>query len=277
MAVPIAFEGRGTSGPPLILIHGFPVDRSMWRGQLDGLGNVARVVALDLPGFGATPGIADGLQPTSMDEYADCVIALADGLGMPRFVCAGLSMGGYVALSIARRYPHRLSGLALCDTRAEPDTVEAANNRHKDADRVLGEGLSFLVERMTKTLVAPETLARRRDVVNALEAMIHRSAWKGVASALRGMAGRRDMRPVLAHIKAPTLVVVGSEDAITPPKGAQAMAAAIPGAELAVIPGAGHMSPLEAPEQVNTALRKLLRRSVHDPGADTGIYEPPRR
>jgi pimeloyl-ACP methyl ester carboxylesterase len=277
MAIPLAYEGRGLSGPPVLLIHGFPLDRSMWRGQIDGLGSIARVVALDLPGFGATAPASDGHRPTTMDEYADCVVALADALGFTRFVAAGLSMGGYVALELVRRHPHRLSGLILADTRAEPDPPEGQKGRHHDADRVLNEGLSFLVERMVKGLLAPETVARRRDIVNGVEAMIHRSSWHGVAAALRGMAARRDARQWITRIDVPTLVVVGAEDAITPPRGAQAMAQAIPNAELAVIPGAGHLAPLESPDAVNTAFRKLLRRAALDPKADTKIYDPLRR
>jgi pimeloyl-ACP methyl ester carboxylesterase len=273
VAIPIAYEGRGTQGPPVILIHGFPIDRSMWRGQIDGLGSIARVIAPDLPGFGVSPPASDGYAPTTMDEYADCVVALVDGLGFQRFVAVGLSMGGYVAFTLARRYPHRLAGLVLCDTRAEPDAPEAAQARHQDADRVLVEGLSFIVEKHVKNLLAPEALARRRDLVNAVEAMIHRSSWQGVAAALRGMAQRRDMRPILPRIAVPTLVVVGSDDAITPPRNVQGMAAAIPSAELAVIPGAGHLAPFEAPDAVNTAIRKLLRRASHAPAADTGVYD----
>ncbi len=275
MTLPIAYEGRGATGLPVIFIHGFPLDRSMWRGQIDGLGGICRAVAMDLPGFGATPAASDGRSQTTMDDYADCVITLADALGFQRFVACGLSMGGYVAFTLARRYAHRLSGLILCDTRAEGDAPETARNRHIDADRVLGEGLAFLLEKHVRILLAPETLARRRDLVNAVEAMIHRCSWQGVAAALRGMSTRRDFRPVLNRIGIPTLVIAGAEDAITPPAGAQLMATAIPGAELAVIPGAGHLAPLEAPDLVNTAIRKLLRRAANDPGADTGNYSRP--
>src|SRR4051794_40664939 len=125
MGSAIAYEGRGTSGMPVLFVHGFPLDRTMWAGQLDGLATMARATALDLPGFGATPAASNGQLPTTMEEYADHVLSIANALGYAQFVLAGMSMGGYVALAFARRYPDRLAGLVLCDTRAEPDNAEA--------------------------------------------------------------------------------------------------------------------------------------------------------
>jgi pimeloyl-ACP methyl ester carboxylesterase len=256
-----AFEGRGTAGPPLLLVHGFPLARAMWDGQLAGLSELARVVSLDLSGFGDTPPrTGDSDAPFRMEEMADEVLALADALGFHRFVAGGLSMGGYVVLAMHRRAPDRISGMLLCDTRAEPDTPEARKQRLIDADHVLAHGTGILVEKHLRLLLAPETLARRRDLAVAKEVMIRRATPLGVAAALRGMAERPDARPQLRTIGVPTLVVVGAEDAIIPPATHQAMAAQIPDAELAVIPGAGHLSPFEASEPVNVALRKLLRR-----------------
>lgn len=256
----LAYTGRGVSGPPLFLLHGFPLDHTMWQGQLEGLGDLARVIAPDLPGFGQTPPTSDGLKAMTMEAYADTVVSLADALGFSRFVAGGLSMGGYIALALARRYPERLSGLLLCDTRAEEDSPESKRNRFLDADTVLAEGLSFLVQKHLRLLLSPETLARKRDQVNAVEAMIRRASWGGVAAALRGMAERQDSWALLSRIAVPTLVMVGSDDVVTPPDRARQMAQAIPGAEFAVVPGAGHLSPFEMPNAANVAIRKLLRR-----------------
>jgi 3-oxoadipate enol-lactonase len=256
----IAYEGRGQSGPPLLLVHAFPLDRGMWRGQLDGLAAHARVVAIDLPGFGATPPALSGQRALTMDAMADHVVAVAESLGMDRFICAGLSMGGYVALALARRHRAHLMGLALLDTRAEPDSPEARKSRHEDADRVLAEGVGFLAQRQLPKLLAPRTLAERADLAAGAELMMRRSTPAGVASALRGLAERRDARPDCAKIDCPTLVVVGAEDVITPPPLARALAQAIPGAQLAVIPNAGHLAAYEQPEATNVALRKLIRK-----------------
>jgi pimeloyl-ACP methyl ester carboxylesterase len=260
VTVHIAYEGRGQSGPPLVLVHGFPLDRSMWRGQLDGLAGVARVVALDLPGFGATPPASDGTRAFTMEAMADHVVSVAESLGMDRFILAGLSMGGYVALALARRHKAHLLGLALIDSRAEPDNPDAKKSRIEDAERALAEGPGFLAARMLPRLVAPRTLAERPDLCNQLELMIRRCSPAGVAGAARGLADRRDARADLAKIDVPTLVVVGTDDVITPPALARDMAQRIPGAQLAVIPNAGHMAPFEQPEATNVALRRLVRK-----------------
>src|SRR5262245_57685940 len=166
------YVGRGTDGPPLLLVHGFPLDHRIWRGQLDGLAGAARVVALDLPGCGETPPRGDGFTASTMDELADEVLALADALGFARFVLGGLSMGGYVALALARRHPGRLLGLALLDTRAEPDGEAKRVDRARDADDVLARGVTHQRDELPQGLLSPETLARRRDLVESLQAMI---------------------------------------------------------------------------------------------------------
>jgi pimeloyl-ACP methyl ester carboxylesterase len=256
----IAYEGRGHAGPPFLLIHGFPLDRSMWRGQIDGLAPNARVVALDLPGFGASAPAVDGSRAFTMDAMAEHVISVADALGFDRFILGGLSMGGYVALALLRRYRARVLGLALLDTRAEADAPETRRSRLEDAERALAEGTGFLIDPTVARLLSPRTVAERPDLRNGVELMVRRTSAAGVASAQRGIAERRDARAELAKIDVPALVVVGADDVITPPPGARAMAQAIRGAQLAVIPNAGHMSPFEQPEATNVALRKLIRK-----------------
>jgi pimeloyl-ACP methyl ester carboxylesterase len=232
----------------------------MWRGQLDGLAGAARVVALDLPGFGETPPRSDGLQPTTMDEMADEVLALADALGFGRFVLGGLSMGGYVALALARRRPDRLQGLILLDTRADPDAEAKRLDRARDADDVLANGYTRQLQDYPRNLLAPDTQAKRRDLVEMCQTMILKTSRAGYAAAQRGMAERRDAREDLGKIAVPTMCIVGVDDAITPADGVRGMAAAIPGAEVEVVEAAGHMAPLEQPDVVNSAIRRLLGR-----------------
>ncbi len=231
----------------------------MWSGQLDGLAALARVVSVDLSGFGASPARPEDT-PFTVDEMAEEVIALADALGFDRFVAGGLSMGGYVVFSLLRLVPQRIAGVLLCDTRAEPDAPDARKQRLADAEKVLAQGTGFLVEHSVRMLLSADTQVRRRDLVVGLEVMMRRASPAGIAQAMRGLAERPDARPQLRHIAVPALVVVGADDAITPPASCQAMAAQIPGAELAVIAGAGHVAPFEAVEPVNVVARKLLRR-----------------
>jgi pimeloyl-ACP methyl ester carboxylesterase len=249
----LAFEGRGTAGPPLILVHGFPVDRGLWRPQLHGLGGLARVVALDLPGFGDSP--APEVEIRTMADFAAAVIELADGLGFRRFVLGGLSMGGYIALAVARAFAERLSGLILCDTRAEPDSPSGVAVRHAAADRALREGVGWYVDEQLPNLVAPATDPGVRAEV---ERMMRAVPPAGFAAALRGIAARPDARPELAGLGIPTLCLVGADDTITPPVGMRALAAAA-GAELVVVPG-GHVPPLESPDAVNAAIARFVSR-----------------
>jgi pimeloyl-ACP methyl ester carboxylesterase len=238
-----------------MLLHAFPLDRRMWRGQLDGLGGVARVVAVDLPGFGASA--ASGAETRSMDELAQAVLALADALGWARFALAGASMGGYVAFATLRRARARVAGVCLADTRAENDSPEIQAARHADAARALAEGTDFYVARQAPLLVgkgaAPATIAEVQAMARGVSAAT-------LAATLRGMAARPDARPELAGLAGlPTLVLGGADDALTPPASMQALAAAIPGAELAIVPG-GHLAPLEHPDESNAALVRWLGR-----------------
>ncbi len=252
----LAFEGRGTSGVPLLLVHGFPVDRRMWRGLLERLGDVARVVALDVPGFGGSPPVMR--DTVTMDDLADVVAAVADAVGFERFALGGLSMGGYACFAALRRMPERIERLILCDTRAEADSEEARAGRLADAERALAEGPGFFVDKMRDKMFAPATPRDRPELFEEVDGWMRGASAQGVAALLRGMAARPDSRPQLGAIAVPTLVIGGRDDKITPPDGMRAMARAIPGATCVEVPG-GHLAPLEFPDEVAAAIRPFLR------------------
>ncbi len=253
--VRLACVDRG-HGPPLLLIHGFPLDHRMWNAQIEALAGRCRVLAPDLRGFGAsqvTPGTV------SMEQMADDLAGLLEALkiDVPVVVC-GLSMGGYVAWQFWCKYAERVQGLVLCDTRAAADTPEVAAGRLESAERVIREGPSVLVEGMIPKLLAPQTIAGKPQLADTLAEMIRRADPQGVAAALRGMAARPDFRGRLGQIACPTLVVVGRHDAISTVEEMTAIAAAIPAARLVEVPDAGHMSPLENPGAVNAAVLEFL-------------------
>ena len=254
-SVELAFVDSG-EGTPVLLIHGFPLDHAMWSAQIDALGAHYRVIAPDLRGFGAS-GVTPG--KVTMEQFADDLAALVDALGIggPVVVC-GLSMGGYVAWQLWRRHAARVRALILCDTRAAADTPEVAAGRLETAERVLREGPGLLVPAMMPKLLAPSSAAARPELAESLGRVIERTDPQGIAAALRGMAERPDVTATLAAITCPTLVVVGNEDAISPPQEMGAIARAIPGARLVEIDGAGHLSPVENPEQVNAAMLEFL-------------------
>ncbi|MFL6333305.1 MAG: alpha/beta fold hydrolase [Pyrinomonadaceae bacterium] len=249
------YDDSGGSGAALVLLHGFPFDRSMWRGQAEALGGEFRVVAPDLRGSGETP-LGDTL---TIEGMAEDVAALLDELNLGRVVVGGLSMGGYVAFELFRKFPRRVRALVLADTRPQADTVAGRRAREENAQRALKEGMAPIVESMLPKLLSAEARERGGVVLERVRAMMLGTTPEGAAAALRAMAVRRDQTDLLPSVNVPTLIVVGSQDSITPPADAQAMSAQIEGSRLVVVEGAGHLSNVEQPEQFNRALVEFLR------------------
>jgi pimeloyl-ACP methyl ester carboxylesterase len=230
----------------------------MWSEQLQALGGSYRVLAPDLRGHGQSE-VPDGVY--TMDEMADDVIELLDRLeiGEP-IVLGGLSMGGYVALSLVLRYPHRVRGLILCDTRAAADTPEAARGREEVAQEVLRSSSGRpMIETMIPRLFGKTTRETHPKRVEAMLAIMERTSPLGIAGALRGMAIRPDRRGDLKRIGVPTLVLVGEEDVISPPAEARDLAASIPDCRLEVISSAGHLAPYENPRSASLAMMRFLK------------------
>jgi pimeloyl-ACP methyl ester carboxylesterase len=257
MTMLMAFEERG-SGPPVILLHGYPLSRAMWAPQRLELARRYRVITPDMRGMGETP---PSDVEFSMDMLADDVIALLEHLSINGpIVLGGLSMGGYVAQAFAAQHPERLRGLILMDTKAVADTPEMAQKREETAAEVLETGdVKKVVDAMIPRLFASDTLNEPERIAE-LTSVMEATTPKGIAGALRCMAGRPDRRNDLGKIRVPTLVLVGAEDAISPPTEAQSIADAISDSRFAVIPQAGHMAPWENPEGVNAALLDFLDR-----------------
>ena len=245
------------SGMPLLLVHGFPLDHTMWQGQIDGLADCCRVIAPDLRGFGqssVTPGLV------TMQRMADDLAELLSGIGIEEpVVFCGLSMGGYVAWQFAARHRARLARLILCDTRAVADSTEAAAGRNALADRVRKEGPAFVAESMLPKLFAPATIEAAAPCVEQTRQVILRADPQGIAAASRGMAQRPDVSEKLSQLDLPALLVCGQHDAISPASEMREIAAKMPRAAFVVIPAAGHMAPLERSEPVNVAIREFLR------------------
>jgi 3-oxoadipate enol-lactonase len=253
--IEMAYDVEG-SGPPLLLLHGYPFNRSMWREQVEALQGGFRVITPDLRGMGETESTAE---PAGMNEMAQDVAALLDELKIARVTLGGLSMGGYVSLAFARRFPLRVRALILADTRPQPDTDEARRGREEQAQKVLKEGMGAIADLILKKALAPATLSSRPEIAARVREMIHGTKPEGAAAALRGMAARSDQTDFLASILAPTLIIVGSEDQLTPRADAELMRREIRGSRLEVIDGAAHVSNLERPAEFNRALMDFLR------------------
>ncbi|MEO3855287.1 alpha/beta hydrolase [Acrocarpospora sp. B8E8] len=249
----LSFREAG-QGIPLVLLHAFPFSSAMWLGQREGLASRCRVITPDMRGFG---GSQLGDDDPSMDVMADDVAELLDGEGIERAVIGGQSMGGYVTMAFCRRHPDRVQAVILADTKAAPDTLEAAANRERAAQRVLSGGdLTDTVP----NLVGPTTLADRAMVLGRVRGLVQSAPPAAVAWALRAMATRPDSFDTLRALKIPALILVGEEDELTPLTDAKAMTEATPDAHLEVLPNAGHLSAIETPESFNKAVASFLTK-----------------
>jgi pimeloyl-ACP methyl ester carboxylesterase len=252
--IKMAYDDVG-SGPPVVLLHGYPFNRSMWREQLEFLSASHRVIAPDLRGFGESEAAGE---TAAMNDMAEDVAALLEQLGIQRTIVGGLSMGGYVTLAFYRRFPLRVRALLLADTRAQADTDEARRNRAEQAQTILRDGMEAIADNLLSKLLAPATFAERPDMVARVRRMITTTNPQGAAAALRGLAARIDQTDFLPRILAPTLIVVGSLDQLTPPQDAELMHREIRGSHLEIIDGASHISNLERPDVFNRALENFL-------------------
>lgn len=256
--ITMTYDDTGRSGTAdgtaLLLVHGHPFDRTMWRPQQDAAPG-HRVITPDLRGYGGTqvvPGV------TALSTFAHDLAALLDHLGERRAVLCGLSMGGQIVLEFHRLFPDRVAGLVLADTFAQAETDHGRKQRNERADQLLREGMSGYAHEVLDSMVSPATVADLPDVARHVLGMMLAAPPEGAAAALRGRAERPDYTAMLSEVAVPALVVVGRDDVFTPVADAEFLQRHIPGAQLAVIEGAGHLPNLERPAAFNQALAGLL-------------------
>jgi 3-oxoadipate enol-lactonase len=253
--VTLAVEVRG-EGPAVLFVHGYPFDRSIWSHQVAALDGYRRI-APDLRGMGASDAPDLGY---SMEIYAADLAALLDVLAVEEVVLCGLSMGGYIAFECLRRWRHRVRGLVLMDTRAEADTAEGRKARDAAAALAREGGAEAVTESLLPQVLSRSTRTGASITVERVRGMMSSTPVPGLVGALAAMRDRPDSSPLLAELAGvPTLVMVGEEDALTPPDVARAMADRIPDAKLVTIPGSGHLPPVERPVETTRALLEFLR------------------
>ena len=252
--IDLAYTDIG-AGPAVVLIHGYPFNRSLWTEQAEALHPKHRVIIPDLRGFGDS----DSSEGTAtMSRMAEDVAELMDHLEIEQAIIGGLSMGGYVALAFARQIPARVRALVLADTRAQADTEEGKQTRFQQAEKALSEGMAGIADAMLPKLLTPDTVSKRPELVKRVRDMMLKTKPEGAAAALKGMAARDDQTEFIADIIVPTLILVGREDAITPVADSEKMHSLIERSRLVVIENAGHVSNLEQTEQFNDALLGFL-------------------
>jgi pimeloyl-ACP methyl ester carboxylesterase len=252
--VSIEYDDIG-NGVPLLLIHGFPLDRTLWRTQIAGLTQIYRVIAPDLRGFGQSSE-TDG-SAISMDQHAADLKSLLDSVNVKQAVIGGISMGGYVALAFYAQYADRVKGLLLANTRAVPDSEEGKQTRLLNAQKVEDSGTGFLVDDMAPKMLGSTA---KPEIEIAVRSMMARQRSTGVTSALRGMAARPDRTALLRFATVPVLIISGSHDVLIPPADSEAMHALIPNSRLVIIPDAGHLSNLDKADAFNHVVREFYKQ-----------------
>ena len=246
------------AGWPVVLIHAFPLTADMWRPQLEGVAQGWRYVAPDLRGFGASHA---GAAPATMDDYAADVEAIMDTLEIETAVVGGLSMGGYVTFAFHRRASERLSGVVLADTKAEADTPEGRDRRLAMSALVRSSGSRAVADKMLPTLLS-DTSRADAALLARVRALIEGNQPEGIDHAIHAMMARPDSTPDLARLQLPLLIVVGEDDVLTPRADSERILNATGRSQLVVLPGAGHLSNLEAPAAFSTALANFLTSSI---------------
>ncbi|HEY1888948.1 MAG TPA: alpha/beta hydrolase [Steroidobacteraceae bacterium] len=256
--VRLAFDEIGSGSQVLLLVHGHPFDRTMWRPQVQPIASLGwRLVVPDLRGYGASP---PGGEKTTLEAFASDLIALLDHLGIELVVAAGLSMGGQIAMEMCRLAPARIEGIVLAATFPRAETAAGKQRRIAMAERLVKEGMDAYAAEMLPKMLAARSIESAPDVAGHVLHMMRNAPPAGAAAALRGRAERPDYCGVLERFERPALIVVGDEDAFTTRQDADRMHTLLKDSELVWLPGIGHMPNLEQPEAFNSALAGFLAR-----------------
>ncbi|MGB8647174.1 MAG: alpha/beta fold hydrolase [Anaerolineae bacterium] len=251
---PVSFSESG-AGVPLVLIHGYPLSKAMWEPQLHGLAHTAQVLALDLWGFGDSAPAAE----TTMAAYADEVRELMDERHISQAVLCGLSMGGYIVFEFCRRYPDRVTGVILANTKAGPDSSEGKAGRDQSALLAREKGVDAIIAGMLPKLLSPKAYQNNPALVEQAREIMRMATVAGIVGALRAMRDRPDSTPTLSAIDCPALVIGGTDDQLFPKSEFDKMAQGLPKGQLVMLPDAGHLSNLEQPDLFNRAVQDFLK------------------
>lgn len=252
----ISYHESG-EGFPLVFIHGFPLSKEIWQPQWEGLGTVAHVYAPDLRGFGDSQSVPGTY---SMESLANDVASFMDGLNITAPILIGLSMGGYIAMTFCRRYARWLSGLVLTATRAIADNDAGKADRDHLMAVTKEKGVSAIADIMLPRLLAPKTIRENATLTQSVRSIIEKASPDGIIGALGGMKERSDSTAFLQQLDLPALIIHGTDDQLIPLKEAEALAKAIPSAELKVIPHAGHLLNMEEPAVFNDAIKAFIKK-----------------
>jgi 3-oxoadipate enol-lactonase len=250
-------EYGSADGLPLVLIHGFPFNQAMWNPQVRSLAGCARIITYDIRGHGSS-SVGDG--QFTVEMFVDDLVALLDSFSIKQAVLCGLSLGGYIALRAIERFPERICGLILCDTKSEADSNEAKIRRTAMIKAVKTEGVRIFAEEFVKTVFWERNFERSPQTIDFIKNIIRKNSSLGICGTLLALASRTDTTHILSSIGIPACIITGEYDRLTPVTTAQDMHRAIKGSELYILSNAGHMSNLENTQDFNESIIAFLKK-----------------
>ncbi|MCX7984892.1 MAG: alpha/beta hydrolase [Bacteroidetes bacterium] len=246
--------------PPLVFIHGFPFSSEMWEPQVSALSSKVTMVTYDVRGLGKS-AVGDGQY--TIELFVDDLIALLDYLKIATAVLCGLSMGGYIALRTFQRYPERIAGLILSNTKSEADNNQAKIQRAQTILRVKHEGLTPFADEFIQKLFAPTTFTTNPHIIDRIRSMILNTPLLGFCGVQLALAARTDTTEFLPSITVPTLLIAGNHDRFSPPCVMETMHKNIPNSEFHVFSNSAHMCNLEEPEHFTEIVGTFIKRYFH--------------
>jgi pimeloyl-ACP methyl ester carboxylesterase len=257
--ITISYNDVGEGSIPILFLHGFPFDKSMWKSQLESLKSTNRVIAIDIRGFGKS---TIEKIPLSIDLFCDDLIVFMNKLNIEKTILCGLSMGGFIALNAIKRFPDRFEALVLCNTQCIADTAAVKENRYKTIEQINLEGIAPFNEKFINSVFHPDSLINKKELVENLRTVVFANSKEILIAGITALAERSETCSILESISIPTLIISGREDVVIPFEQSQFMHEHIKGSFLKIIDNAGHVSNLEQPEEFNTQLLYFLN-SLH--------------
>ncbi len=258
--ITISYNDIGEGDIPVIFLHGYPFDKSMWKGQLDSLKSLTRLIACDIRGFGKS---TDEETPLSIDLFCEDLVLFMDKLNIKKAIVCGLSMGGFISLKAVKIYPERFKALILCDTQCIADTAEVKEKRYEAIEQINLDGADIFNEKFIKSVFHPDSLTNKMEIVENLRSIVFANSKAIITAGLTALAERSETCSSLDTIRIPTLIICGREDKVTPLVQSKFMHKHIKASSLKIIEDAGHVSNLEQPNEFNKYVLDFLNIALN--------------